>query len=104
MFVPNSDDPPEQRIVDKMVAAGWIKKAVRVAKPTSSDPYASTGNVEWTEKGKLRTRSLIGLLEAIERNSTRVCNEELIWLRAYAEMAVASSDGGSFLPPNSPTR
>ena len=87
MFVANPDDQPRQRMIDKLVAAGWIKRAVTISEATPADPFAGRGNIEWTAEGLARTAALRALIYDIEKQSTPLCNEEVIWLKALAELA-----------------
>lgn len=88
--MPNPDDPPRQRMLDKLVAAGWIESSVSISEATPSDPYAGRGVIKWTNEGRERMAMLLELIHEIEKRSTPLCSEELIWLKALAELAVIS--------------
>lgn len=90
-FVPNPGDPPRQRMVDKLVAAGWIKSAIWKSEPEPSDPHAGRFAIQWTEQGQARMMMFLSLVQEVENDSSRICNDELEWFRAFAELAVISS-------------
>ena len=81
-----------QRMIDKLVAAGWVEKSVRISEPKTTDPHAGRGNIKWTPLGRRRMASLLELIHEVERHSSPICNEELLWFKALAELSAFSSD------------
>ena len=97
VFINNPNDPPTQRMLDKLVAAGWASFSLKTDKPKESDPHGAEVKLPLTEKGRERLRDLFILFREIEQVSGKLQDDELPWLRAFAESA-AMLKGGSEPP------
>ena len=98
-FVPDPNDSPRQRMVDKLVSAGWIESAVWKPKPEPSDPHAGNFLIKWTDQGRARLIMFLMLIQEVENKSTRIADDEWPWFRTWAEGA-AITGGPPRQPPN----
>lgn len=98
MFIIRPDDPPMQRMLDKLAAAGWIEGTITVDKATPSDPHAGQVGIKWTDEGRSRMAVILELIHQIEQSSMPLSNDEIQWLKSLAEFAAMS--GGPNTPPS----
>src|SRR5688572_29151862 len=93
-FVVRPNDPPQQRLLDKLVAAQWVARTVLFDKPV---PNAGTGQLLWTPLGRQRLGAFLSLIREVEEASLPLTNDELPLLKLFAELASSSAGGESYL-------
>ena len=90
-----ANDSPMQRTLDKLVAAGWVETSIVIDKTTPSDRDAALSRIPWTPPGRKQMAECLGLIRQIENASTPISNDEVVWLKAFAELAAISDTGGT---------
>jgi len=92
MFIVRPDDPPFNRLVDKLIAARWITRSVMHETSKPGDPKAATMQILWTELGKQRMAQLRAIMHEIEHVSFPLQNDELPFLKGLAQTPPTPTD------------
>ncbi len=78
----NPNDPPLQRLLDKLIAAKWLHGLAIRENKTGSDQVA----LQWTPMGKEKFETLLSLFREIEAASLPLSNDEILHLKGIAEL------------------
>ena len=89
MFVIRPNDPPMQRVLDKLVAAGWVHGSVVIDKA----PGSQLAGIHWTPLGKEKLAAILSLIREVERSSFPMSPDEIPFLKSFAELAEMSGSG-----------
>jgi len=69
----NNDEPEPsqrmQRMLDRLMLAGWLKDSARIENPQGLGPGSSEIGFTWTHYGLKRLREFLGLVTEIEECS-----------------------------------
>jgi hypothetical protein len=93
IFYCNPDDPPFQRMLDKLTAAGWIKSSARRDRPKDLGPGGAEMVFQWTPQGRERLMQVLALFTEIEQASATITNDELPFLKMVALTAALQGGG-----------
>jgi hypothetical protein len=96
MFIARPNDPPFQQMLDKLIAAGWVRRTLLLDKA----PETQLAKIEWTDEGRRKMARLLELLSEIEQASMPLENDEIPFLKHFAQLATHSDGSGA--PPFRP--
>ena len=95
MFIWNPNDPANKRLLDKLTCAGWVHLSISTDKPNGGEAIG----IQWTDDGKRKLAVILSLIREIETASLTLTNDEIQWLKTYAELAEASGGGDETSAP-----